>query len=205
MPRASRAERLALGFVVLVAAGVRAWGLSSGPPYAAGIDEPAILDKSVRMLQSGDLDPHVFDYPTGLICLQAIVAAARDGWGSVMGQGDGWAGVDVAADRAVLPVHVRESHFVLTDQPATTSVTLALWWSVRGALRADARVTSPGGGNGGRRGVPGDGALHRHRLAGLAHAGVHLMGHAFCSHLAMKGAPARAVQELSGHADLSTT
>jgi integrase len=29
--------------------------------------------------------------------------------------------------------------------------------------------------------------------------------HTFCSHLAMKGAPARAIQELAGHADLSMT
>ena len=27
----------------------------------------------------------------------------------------------------------------------------------------------------------------------------------FCSHLAMKGAPARAIHELAGHADLATT
>src|SRR3954468_19488945 len=36
-------------------------------------------------------------------------------------------------------------------------------------------------------------------------AGVHILRHTFCSHLAMRGAPARAIQEVAGHADLSTT
>lgn len=43
------------------------------------------------------------------------------------------------------------------------------------------------------------------RVAGLPVAGVHVLRHTFCSHLAMKGAPARAIQELAGHADLTTT
>ena len=43
------------------------------------------------------------------------------------------------------------------------------------------------------------------RRAGVAKGGVHILRHTFCSHLAMRGAPARAVQELAGHQDLSTT
>jgi integrase len=35
--------------------------------------------------------------------------------------------------------------------------------------------------------------------------GVHILRHTFCSHLAMRGAPARAIQELAGHQDLQTT
>jgi len=42
------------------------------------------------------------------------------------------------------------------------------------------------------------------RVSGIEQ-GVHILRHTFCSHLAMKGAPARAIQELAGHADLSTT
>ena len=43
------------------------------------------------------------------------------------------------------------------------------------------------------------------RRAQLAKSGVHRLRHTFCSHLAMRGAPARAIQELAGHMDLSTT
>jgi integrase len=45
------------------------------------------------------------------------------------------------------------------------------------------------------------------RAARRAHVpeGVHLLRRTFCSHLAMRGAPARAVQELAGHSELSMT
>ena len=35
--------------------------------------------------------------------------------------------------------------------------------------------------------------------------GVHVLRHTFCSHLAMRGAPGRAIQELAGHSELSMT
>ena len=43
------------------------------------------------------------------------------------------------------------------------------------------------------------------RRAQIQNHGVHVLRHTFCSHLAMRGAPTRAIQELAGHADLSTT
>ncbi|MFN7982993.1 MAG: tyrosine-type recombinase/integrase [Vicinamibacterales bacterium] len=43
------------------------------------------------------------------------------------------------------------------------------------------------------------------RRARVAHEGVHVLRHTFCSHLAMRGVPVRAIQELAGHADLSMT
>ena len=35
--------------------------------------------------------------------------------------------------------------------------------------------------------------------------GIHILRHTFCSHLAMRGAPARAIQELAGHSELQMT
>jgi site-specific recombinase XerD len=49
------------------------------------------------------------------------------------------------------------------------------------------------------------------RAAGLVNsrkpkgAGPHVLRHTFCSRLAMRGAPGRAIQELAGHRDLMTT
>lgn len=43
------------------------------------------------------------------------------------------------------------------------------------------------------------------RKAGLNDRGVHILRHTFCSHLAMRGASVRAIQELAGHQNLSTT
>ncbi len=43
------------------------------------------------------------------------------------------------------------------------------------------------------------------RRAQVAHVGVHVLRHPFCSHLAMRGAPARTILDLAEHQDLTTT
>jgi integrase len=43
------------------------------------------------------------------------------------------------------------------------------------------------------------------KRANLTKTGVHILRHSFCSHLAMRGAPVKAIQELAGHTELVTT
>jgi site-specific recombinase XerD len=43
------------------------------------------------------------------------------------------------------------------------------------------------------------------RRADLRSTGPHMLRHTFCSHLAMRGASAKQIQELAGHQDLATT
>ena len=47
--------------------------------------------------------------------------------------------------------------------------------------------------------------LRASRRAKLSQDGVHILRHTFCSHLAMRGAPPRAIQELAGHRELGMT
>ncbi len=44
--------------------GVRRIGLYFGLPFCYGIDEPYIVQSSIRMIQTGDFNPHRFHYPS---------------------------------------------------------------------------------------------------------------------------------------------
>jgi 4-amino-4-deoxy-L-arabinose transferase-like glycosyltransferase len=162
-------ERIVLAVIVAAAFGVRIWSLGSGVPHAVGIDEPAIVDRALRILNTGDWNPHVFDYPTLVIYLHAVIAmfrfiigASRGEWGSLaafdvtqvyltgrfvsaaIGAATVWmthrvgreagserVGLLAAAQLAILPLHVRESHFILTDVPVTALTTTTLLFALR--------------------------------------------------------------------------
>lgn len=170
-----RRDPALLGAVLAAALALRVWFLTDGVPFAVGIDEPAIVDRALRILRTGDWNTHVFDYPPLVIYLQAAVAIVRflsgalEGrWGSLdqlqiasvysagrlvaacIGVATVWltyrlgrdlespaVGLLAAAQLAVVPIHVRESHFILTDVPVTALTTMAVWL----ALRASANRT----------------------------------------------------------------
>ena len=173
--------------MLAAATAARLWYLDAGVPHSVGIDEPQIVDRALRILRTGDWNPHLFDYPTLVIYLQAMVAILRFLWGALDGQ---WGSLDgfsiaavystgrvvaaaigiatvwltyrlglelssrgiallAAAQVAVRPLHVRESHFILTDVPMTALTTLAVWLSVRAARLGTMRAYGWAGAAGG--------------------------------------------------------
>ena len=174
---AADANRARLGLVLalLAAALLRFWALPHGVPFSVQVDEPEVMVRAVRMMKTGDLNPHFYDYPTLYMYLQAVVAtgrflfgAIRGEWASlaqapheafylwgravtaIMGTATVWVlyGVGLRWGRrtallaavmfAVMPLHVRESHFVLTDVPVTFFVMLAVYLSLRAHERETA-------------------------------------------------------------------
>ncbi len=177
------ATALVLPAILGVAAAARVWSIRAGVPHAVGIDEPAILDRALRILNTGDWNPHVFDYPTLVIYLHAVWAivlfiggAVHGAWTSLatfeigavyvwarlltaaIGAATVWltfrigeavagrtAGLLAAAQLAVLPMHVRESHFALTDVPVTALATLAVWLAMRAGRERTAAAYAAAG------------------------------------------------------------
>jgi 4-amino-4-deoxy-L-arabinose transferase-like glycosyltransferase len=166
-------SRLALALILFTAAALRLYHVGSGIPYAIGIDEPELLVRAVRMMQSGDFNPHFFDYPSLPIYLHMLIAIARFLAGAIthefrsLAQADftdfllwsrvftavlGVATVHVtyriglhwgrrqallaAALLAILPMHVREARFALTDTPMALCAAGALWAAVVAHERA---------------------------------------------------------------------
>lgn len=176
-------EAAALPAILAVAFLVRAWSIQSGVPHAVGIDEPAIIDRALRILGTGDWNPHIFDYPTLVIYLHACVSIALFLGGAVMGAWSSLSAFDItavytvarlvtavvgtvtvwltfrvgeglggrtlgllaAAQLAVLPLHVRESHFALTDVPVAALTTAAIWFSMRASYTHTVRAYAAAG------------------------------------------------------------
>ena len=86
--------------------------------------------------------------------------------------------------------------------PMTTRLTAAL--REHRHLRSS-RVLCNGDGSALKQDAVGDHVRRAGRRANVSVSGAHCLRHTFCSHLAMRAAPARAIQKLAGHQDLMTT
>jgi 4-amino-4-deoxy-L-arabinose transferase-like glycosyltransferase len=176
-PANAKRARLGLMLALLAGALLRFWALTQGIGFNPGVDEPEVMERAVRMMKTGDLNPHFFDYPGLYMYVEGAVSVVRFMVGAMQGK---WAGLAHApADDfylwaramtallgtatvwvvyraglrwgpqtallaavliAVMPLHVRESHYVLTDVPATFAVMMTLLLSLRAHERASMRA-----------------------------------------------------------------
>ena len=60
----------AVAAVVLIALGLRAWGIRFGLPNLYHPDEWAVFDRALAMMRTGDFNPHDFIYPTVYMYMQ---------------------------------------------------------------------------------------------------------------------------------------
>ncbi len=70
-------HRLLLLGIILIGAVLRLWTTEAGLPYSVGVDEPALLEKSVHIMKTGDFHPHFWDYGGVTIYLHTAVSSAR--------------------------------------------------------------------------------------------------------------------------------
>ena len=69
-------KSLLIGLIVCAAAAVRMLPASYGLPYQYHCDEPEVVQGALRMMKSGDLNPHSFTYPSLYKYIQLIVSIA---------------------------------------------------------------------------------------------------------------------------------
>ncbi|MDQ2809627.1 MAG: phospholipid carrier-dependent glycosyltransferase, partial [Chloroflexota bacterium] len=78
-------DTLLLAGLFLGALTLRAWGVQWSLPYVGHVDEPKIVDSAVHMVKTGDLNPHLFIWPSGVIYLQALIYQVNLLWGTWRG------------------------------------------------------------------------------------------------------------------------
>lgn len=71
--------------ILLLALALRVWGIAHDLPYVYHPDEPAITLRSLRMLKTGDLNPHFFHWPSLPIYLNALAYVPYYLLGRVLG------------------------------------------------------------------------------------------------------------------------
>jgi 4-amino-4-deoxy-L-arabinose transferase-like glycosyltransferase len=68
---------VAIGGITLGALALRVLGISDNLPYINHPDEPAVADRALKMIQTGDFNPHYFVYPSLYYYMQAVVYVVR--------------------------------------------------------------------------------------------------------------------------------
>jgi hypothetical protein len=73
------------GALFILALALRVWGVTWSLPYVGHVDEPKIVDSAVRIVKTGDFNPHLFIWPSLVIYAQALIYKVNLIWGMARG------------------------------------------------------------------------------------------------------------------------
>ena len=84
-------ELLLVALVLILAVGIRVWGLDYGLPHLYDPDEPVFVEHALQILQTGDWNPHWFGHPgTTTIYMNAFLYRVIGGVGTALGYYENW-------------------------------------------------------------------------------------------------------------------
>ena len=86
--------KVLLVFMLLAAFFIRYKGITFGFPMITYHDEKKIVNRALNILETGDMNPHFFNYPTGYIYTQAALFGLMDIGIKIAGDPDGIKNVD---------------------------------------------------------------------------------------------------------------
>lgn len=81
----SKKEVALLGALLALAAALRLWSIGYDLPYVFHPDEPAVIGVALRIIKSGDLNPHFFHYPSLVFYVQTLAYVVYYGAGQLTG------------------------------------------------------------------------------------------------------------------------
>src|SRR5438132_14191327 len=76
---------LAVALLFLFALALRMYGVRGSLPYVGHPDEPKLIDSATHIVKSGDLNPHLYIWPSLYIYLEALVTRVHLAWGELRG------------------------------------------------------------------------------------------------------------------------
>src|SRR3954454_10558100 len=76
---------LAVALLFLFAFILRAYGVRGSLPYVGHPDEPKLIDSAVHIVKTGDLNPHLYIWPSLYIYFEALVTRLNTTWGTLRG------------------------------------------------------------------------------------------------------------------------
>ena len=79
------ADFLITAAIFLFAFALRVYGVHGSLPYVGHPDEPKLIDSATHIVKSGNLNPHLYIWPSLYIYLEALVIRAHLVWGTLRG------------------------------------------------------------------------------------------------------------------------